>query len=133
MVATYIRLSVLAAGQMELRWADYTQIIVNVIFFLVTCHGAFGKSWGVPRFLRAFLLFALAVLLLYVNLESVHLAIQFPVLGFGCDSNAFCELFWANVFASIINGFFVIFDVILTLIVGPLESTQASVAPVKVV
>ncbi|GJJ71990.1 hypothetical protein EMPS_04347 [Entomortierella parvispora] len=137
MAATYIRLRILYGQDLDLYWGDYSEIIVSAIFFFTTLYAAFGKPLGIHRFLRAFLLFALAVLILYVNLKSIHYEVQYAsesgTPAFECGTSTYCKLSWSSVFLSIITGFLVIFDVAFTLMVGSLESAAAAPAIVEVV
>jgi len=78
------------------------------------------------RFLRAFLLLALVVLLLYVNFVVVHFELLQPgynseYVAFACHIDTRCNLMWATTFGSIILGYLVILDVGISPKLGPLE------------
>ncbi|GJJ71989.1 hypothetical protein EMPS_04346 [Entomortierella parvispora] len=117
MAISYIYLSDLNDGQVDILWGDSVQIIVNVTFFFSAVHGVFRKPFDIPRLLRALFLLGLAVFLLVVNLMVIHaadLASSYGYRGFECDSDDYCYLFWVHVFSSTIIGFLMIFDAIWT-------------------
>ncbi|KAF9273114.1 hypothetical protein BGZ68_001779 [Mortierella alpina] len=103
----------------HLHWQDWTIIITTVIFFVAYVYSLKGKPF-VNKFLRAFLLFVCAVLVLYLNLGVIAREARYLSGRFGCDS-VLCVFYWLNAFLSTFFGFFALFEIALTLKTGPLQ------------
>ncbi|KAG0320787.1 hypothetical protein BGZ99_004293 [Dissophora globulifera] len=115
-----------ANQEFRLGWQDWVSIVGSVIFFFSYIYALRGKP-RVHRYARAFLLFVVCVLVLYVNLKSIaqevkFASLQYPYKAFYCSSDEpTCFLFWTYDFLTVITGFFILFELALTLKVGPLE------------
>ncbi|GJJ71987.1 hypothetical protein EMPS_04344 [Entomortierella parvispora] len=114
-----------------LSWRDWIVTVISVVFFISYCYSVSGKRSLLHRFIRAFFLFALSVLLLYVNLVAIRFALQLQQnipddIAFSCHGFLVCILSWVFAFMSIILGFIVIFDVGITLKLGPCEPKSAT-------
>ncbi|KAG0281186.1 hypothetical protein BGZ96_001265, partial [Linnemannia gamsii] len=111
----------------SLLWQDYVLIVLSVFFVFVYFYALNGFRF-MPKPARAFLLFAPAVLLIYVSIFSMIQATDkdgdgsaFKCGGRGQGGKTLCSLNWANKFIAALLGFLVIYEIVLTLVWGPIE------------
>ncbi|KAG0301008.1 hypothetical protein BGZ97_002980 [Linnemannia gamsii] len=126
------------------NWADYGIIASSVILFLAYIYSLFVKKPLIRnRFVRAILMLLPGVFLLGVMLRSIRLLIDsfkltsdsspdnfavkidpFTCIGFNKPEGP-CTVMKSYVIVPMITGFFVIIEVLVTLIRGPLHPPKA--------
>lgn len=111
----------------SLLWQDYVLIVVSVFFVFVYYYALKGFRF-MPKPARAFLLFVPAVLLIYVSIFFMIQATDkdgngsaFKCGGRGSGGTTWCSLNWANKFIAAFLGFLVLYEIVLTLIWGPID------------
>ncbi|KAG0281193.1 hypothetical protein BGZ95_006019 [Linnemannia exigua] len=122
----------------EYSWDDYAFIITSPILFLAYLY----SIWGQPRlhkYLRAFLMLLPALFLMGPMLRQIHLQIENakkfnqytpsemefePFRCYGDTIDPACFVFRAYTFIPVIVGFFVLIEVFVTLLRGPLHPTK---------
>lgn len=111
----------------SLLWQDYIIIIFSVLFVFVYCYALMGYRF-IHKAARMVLLLVPAVLLIYA---SIFLMVQatdkdgngsaFKCGGRDGGGKTWCSLNWTNKFISALLGFFVLFEIGLTMVWGPME------------
>ncbi|KAK3848533.1 MAG: hypothetical protein J3R72DRAFT_429194 [Linnemannia gamsii] len=110
----------------HLLWQDYIEILCSILFVVVYYYALNGFRF-MPKTARVVLLVVPAVLLIYVGIFSMVQATDKDGGGsvFKCggrgDGRHWCGLNWANKFVSVLLGFFVLYEIGLTMVWGPME------------
>ncbi|KAF9908092.1 hypothetical protein EC991_010220 [Linnemannia zychae] len=112
----------------RLIWQDYIEILCSILFVVVYFYALNGLRF-MPTTARVVLLVIPAVLLIYVSIFSMVQATDKDGGGsaFKCGERGrgggkhWCGLNWANKFVSALLGFFVLYEIVLTMIWGPME------------
>ncbi|KAF8944232.1 hypothetical protein BGZ47_004506 [Haplosporangium gracile] len=114
----------------SLLWQDYLEIIFSVFFVFVYFYALSGFRF-VPKFFRVVLLLVPAVLLIYVSIFSMVQASDndgngsaFKCGGRDRGGKTWCQLNWTNKFLSALLGFFVLFEIPLTMVWGPMDPNR---------
>ncbi|KAG0270046.1 hypothetical protein BGZ95_001822 [Linnemannia exigua] len=112
----------------HLLWQDYIEILCSILFVAVYCYALNGLRF-MHKTARVVLLVVPAVLLIYVSIFSMVQATDKDGGGtaFKCGGRGrgggrhWCGLNWANKFVSAFLGFFVLYEIVLTMVWGPME------------
>ncbi|KAF9099815.1 hypothetical protein BGX23_011415 [Mortierella sp. AD031] len=109
----------------NLVWQDYVEIVCSVLFVGVYLYALIGFRF-VPKTARVVLLLIPTVLILYVSINAMVDAAEKDGGAFKCGAragggNRWCALNWTNKFLSALLGFFVLFELGLTMVWGPME------------
>ncbi|KAF9353422.1 hypothetical protein BGX26_008808 [Mortierella sp. AD094] len=115
---------------MDDYWEIQADIVVTVIAFFTYVYAIRYKS-KVHKYIRAFLILALAIFWLYLNFES---ALEFASDGYpyACDvKDTYCMLDHSIGVLSIITGFIIILEVGITAKNGPLPDTNPEISDAK--
>ncbi|KAF9908078.1 hypothetical protein EC991_010206 [Linnemannia zychae] len=108
-------------------WKEWANVITAGILFLTYILSLVTLPFQVQKFLRAFLVAVPLVLSLYVNIEFVTHILSFSSVGFPLQcvtTNTVCYLSWSTRIMAIITGAFVVIEIVLTLIWGPLRRKE---------
>ncbi|KAG0287542.1 hypothetical protein BGZ97_007065 [Linnemannia gamsii] len=126
------------------EWVDYGMIISSSLLFISYVYSIWGKRpLASNKYARAVLMLIPGLVLLGISLRQIHLQITkakaindnrqsesemgnlnpFSCAGWG-ESTGFCIVIQCYFFVPIITGFFVIFEVLVTLLKGPIHSVK---------
>ncbi|CAO3574650.1 unnamed protein product [Mortierella alpina] len=97
-------------------------MLCDVILFSAYTYSLKGKPL-VNKFVRAFLLLACTVFILYFCLETIVQEAGGST-PFACNEYALCYLSWIDTFLKTILCFCALFEIALTLKIGPLQPTR---------
>lgn len=111
----------------SLLWQDYILIISSVLFVFVYYYALMGYRF-MHKTARMVLLLVPAVLLIYASIFSMVQATDkdgdgsaFKCGGRDRGGQTWCKLNWTNKFISALLGFFVLYEIGLTMVWGPME------------
>ncbi|KAF9133593.1 hypothetical protein BGW39_009446 [Mortierella sp. 14UC] len=112
----------------RLLWQDYIEILCSILFVVVYFYALNGLRF-MPTTARVVLLAVPAVLLIYVSIFAMVQTTDKDGGGsaFKCGERDrgggrhWCGLNWANKFVSALLGFFVLYEIVLTMVWGPME------------
>ncbi|KAG0289589.1 hypothetical protein BGZ96_006876 [Linnemannia gamsii] len=135
LTAQYIYASIRRKSYFHMIWKDWIAILTVVtLFFSYTYAFKSTRPSKLHKGLRAFLMLIPTVLNMYVNFDFLARYIRLtstdnnpnarPEERFQCEGNASCLLSWSFVFVSIIMTFFVLCEIVMTLVWGPLQKVH---------
>ncbi|KAK3839537.1 MAG: hypothetical protein JOS17DRAFT_729389 [Linnemannia elongata] len=130
-IAQYIYAAIRLKSYLRLDWEDGVVIAsVPILFFSYLYALKSTRPLKLHKFLRAFLMLIPTALNMYVNFHYLATYLRLtsadnnptakPEERFQCEGSPACSLTWSLVFMSIIMDFFVLCEVVMTLVWGSL-------------
>jgi hypothetical protein len=135
LTAQYIYAAIRLKSYLRIDWKDWIAILsVVTLFFSYIYAFKSTRPSKLHKGLRAFLMLIPTVLNMYVNFDYLarymhqtskdYSPTARPEERFQCDGNSNCLLTWSLVFVSIILTFFVLCEIVMTLMWGPLQKVH---------